>query len=210
MKYVGITQRVDNISGYSERRDGLDQQWYNLLLQCDYIPVPIPNIDANTTEIFLEKLKLDAVIFTGGNSLLSLDDSGSLASPEREVTELSTLKYARKTQIPVIGVCRGMQLLNDFFGGALDKVAGHIATRHKIERLSEEFELPSEVNSFHSWAIRNHQLAETLEALAVDEEGNVESFKHHSEKIYGILWHPERELPFNPIDISLLKRFLND
>ena len=61
MKRIGITQRVDFVSSYGERRDALDQQWYTLLLEIDALPVPLPNLPPDLIPEVIQSLKLDGV-----------------------------------------------------------------------------------------------------------------------------------------------------
>ncbi len=44
MKKIGLTQRVEVVASYQERRDCLDQSWINLLLELGYTPIPLPII----------------------------------------------------------------------------------------------------------------------------------------------------------------------
>lgn len=205
MKRIGITQRVDIISSYGERRDALDQQWYKLLLELNILPIPLPNISPEFVSVFVDDLRLDGVLLTGGNSLSHLDFSAEDKAPERDAFELALLSYAEKKAIPVFGICRGMQVINHYFGGGLVKVEGHIAQNHKLISLKESIPLPSMVNSYHSWAVPNGGLANVLDAIAVDEAGNIEAFSHKEKKIAGIGWHPEREIKFNILDLNFIK-----
>lgn len=43
MKLIGVTQRVEIIQEYSEKRDSLDQKWFEFLNKCDLIPILLPN-----------------------------------------------------------------------------------------------------------------------------------------------------------------------
>ncbi len=97
-------------------------------------------------------------------------------------------------------------MINHYFGGAFKQVEGHIATQHELNHLSADYDLPTSVNSFHRWAIPGAGLASSLRALASDDMGNIEAFKHDSHRVLGIMWHPEREDVFNQQDINLLKR----
>ena len=75
---VGITQRVDTIDSRGESRDALDQQLINWVLQSGFVPVPIPNGLFNVSspienqpviDKWLNVVKLDAVILSGGNNI---------------------------------------------------------------------------------------------------------------------------------------------
>ena len=111
MKRVIVTQRVDVVIEYKERRDAIDQLWVKFLLSIDIFPIFISN-NMNYVEYVLNNENIDGVLFTGGNDLLKYGGN----SPERDCIEIFILEWAIEMNIPVLGVCRGMQLIQDFFG----------------------------------------------------------------------------------------------
>lgn len=207
MKRLGISQRVEHVRSYSERRDCLDQRWYDFALQLGYFPLPLPNITVDLVSKLLDDLDLDAVLLSGGNSIACLDPSADDAAPERDAFESALLSEALKRGIPTVGVCRGMQVVNIELGGRLSPVSGHVATRHSV---THESDLPiaETVNSYHDWAIPGDGLATDLTPLAFDQAGNIEAFECSEKKLLGIMWHPEREQPFSSLDFQLIKRYL--
>jgi gamma-glutamyl-gamma-aminobutyrate hydrolase PuuD len=208
MKRIGLTQRIETISSYDERRDALDQQWYKLLLEMQMLPIPLPNLAPELAPVLIDELKLDGVVFTGGNDLSHLELSDIDQMAERDTFELALISQAQKRSIPMFGVCRGMHIINHYFGGRLVKIGGHVAKDHSITALIKSRPLPKKVNSFHNWTIPIDGLATSLHAVGVDEAGNVEAFVHKTEKIAGVAWHPEREQEFNIYDIKFLKNIL--
>ena len=208
MKRIGITQRVEIVKSYGERRDCLDQQWSNFIIQLGYIPVPLPNVTADIAGELVSTLQLDAIILSGGNSIASLNPESPDAAPERDDFEKAIISTALEINIPIIGVCRGMQVLNLAMGGSLASIHGHVGQRHPIISKIKGFNLPKTVNSFHNYCVPNKGLAESLQPLAYDEDGNIEAFYDISRNILGIMWHPEREDIFINLDIQLFKRFL--
>ena len=111
---VGITQRVEHATAYAEIRDCLDQRWCEFLNILGMTMIPIPNTLRNV-EGWLDVMKCDAYLLTGGNDLGSLPNAKNV-SIERDRTEIALLKYAQSRSKPVFGVCRGLQLINVFFG----------------------------------------------------------------------------------------------
>lgn len=101
-----------------------------------------------------------------------------------------------------------MQIINQYFGGTLTKVTGHVAVRHPIISEDSSYMLPKNVNSFHRWTIPSNGLAAQLVTLAKDDSGNIEAYRSKNHKIVGITWHPEREQPFFENDIQLIKRII--
>jgi putative glutamine amidotransferase len=83
---------------------------------------------------------MSAAILSGGG------DPGD--DPEREYTETGILKYAEEKQLPVLGICRGMQMMGVYAGASLVEVSGHVRARHKVEGI-----ITGEVNSFHHKAL---------------------------------------------------------
>ena len=209
MKRIGITQRVEQVENYAERRDCLDQRWTELVWQLGYILVPLPNLLSSQVPELLNGLKLDAILLSGGNSIARLDPAASDAAPERDALEEAVLKEALKRDIAVLGVCRGMQMINLCLGGKIIPVKGHVGVPHKLSTIDESYPLPQTVNSYHNWGISKNGLARDLKPLAVDAGGNIEAFSHVHKQVFGIMWHPERELPFVSSDIELLKRILS-
>lgn len=208
MKKLGISQRVEVVQAYNERRDCLDQQWSNLAYKLGVIPVPLPNVSVEYAPELIESLGIDAVLLSGGNSIAKLNPDANDAAPERDAFESALLSVALSKSLPIIGVCRGMQMINSYFGGKLTPIEKHVAIKHQIYTQQPEYSLPTNVNSYHNWAIKGCNLPSELRAIALDADGNVEAFDSIDKRILGLMWHPEREAPFNQKDIQLIERFL--
>lgn len=192
MKRVAVSQRVDDLPERNERRDALDQALCRWLLACGCLPLPVPNgllLAAQSGEpdlhAWLSGLRLEAVVLSGGNDLGQ--------APERDATERALLVYAEQMQLPVLGICRGMQMLADWAGTGLRPIAGHVAIRH---RLRGEFE--REVNSFHRFALTGCPAG--YRAAANSDDGCIEAISHESRRWEGWMWHPEREAVFQAAD----------
>ena len=205
MKRIGLTQRVEVVEAYGERRDCLDQQWARLLESMPAVPVPLPNV-TSVPDSLIDTLGLDGVILTGGNNLSTISSVG--AAPERDVFERRLVEGCLRKNTPVLGVCRGMQLLNCHFGGSLVPIDGHVALRHCVEIDGYQELWPNSrinVNSYHDYGVSDEILAESLEAVGFSSDGSVEALRHRSRNIWGIMWHPEREAPFAAPDLKLLR-----
>ncbi|MDB2697182.1 gamma-glutamyl-gamma-aminobutyrate hydrolase family protein [Alphaproteobacteria bacterium] len=209
-KCVGITQRVMRHPRYNETMDCLDINWAKFLISIDILPVPLSLVSANEADELWKTLELDGLILSGGNTLIecadSTDDPASL-SPERDAYENALLKSALSTGKPVLGVCRGLQVINTYYNGHLTKVKGHTGTKHRlfVEDSVTTFQIPSEVNSFHDYAVLRKKLGKELIPLAYDAEDNIEAFYHPKDKVLGIMWHPERQNPPLQCDYELIK-----
>lgn len=208
MKLIGITQRVDNIEHYSERRDCLDQKWSDFVYELGYIAIPLPNLSKGKALKLLDKLPLDAILLSGGNSIGELNPLAEDIAPERDEFEKKLIEYAVNKDLPIIGVCRGMQMINVCFGGGLSPVSAHIATRHSICFQDSAKQAKRIVNSYHAWGIKADELAPTLQAIASDDNGCIEAFESKTSRVLGLMWHPEREQEFNEFDLQFIGQFL--
>ena len=198
---IGLTQRVDDILDHAETRDALDQRWAALLEALGFAPVPLCNVIQRTAD-YLDALDLGGVIVTGGNDVV-LQPAGEL--PPRDRFEYGVLAYCRDRQIPVLGVCRGMQVMNVFFKGSLSRIAGHVATRHPVTVGAEQ----RSVNSFHNFAIHPEDLGQNLSPLATCDDGSIEAFRHQHAPFCATMWHPEREEPAQAADVLLIRGLFN-
>lgn len=207
---VGLTQRVSVVETHGERRDCLDQKWTTLLEDLGYTPVVLPNSIEAVGE-YLDALALDAVVLTSGNDLLSVDDPTEPA-PERDRFEHAVIEHAIDDGLPVLGVCRGLEVVNAYFGGDLTDVVDHVACTHGVELLDGEdgLDLPNrtDVNSYHDYGIEQSDVGDDLVVLGTAFDGTVELVTHESLPIWGMMWHPERESPSPSIDRRILDHVL--
>lgn len=205
-KILAITQRVEYIEGYDEYRDCLDQSWMNIANLLDYQLVPLNN-NSNPKDI-ISILNPSIIILSGGNSISLHDNSAKDSSSQRDLFETELLDIAISKKIPVLGVCRGMQIINIFFGGTIKKIENHVNTMHDIDiKIGSETMFQRSVNSFHNYGISKDQLSDNLVPFATGRDNSIEGFHHKKYKIVGIMWHPER-LPSYDVDIDLIKKLI--
>lgn len=194
MRLVAVSQRVDVHPSRGERRDALDQSWVRLLRACGLTALPMPN-HAETARAMFEGMHVTGLLLTGGNDLARYGGD----APERDETEHLLLQLARARRLPVLGVCRGMQVIQDAFGVPQAAVTGHVAVRHRVDGTMRD----AEVNSFHAYGA-TETVAE-LEVLARAPDGVVEALRHRDEPILGQMWHPERESPYDVADLTRIR-----
>jgi len=195
MKAVAVTQRVSIASSYGERRDCLDQAWTKFLAASGLLPVLLPNV----TEAALALCAgagIAGLVLTGGNDLAALGGN----APERDAVENSLLDFAEQRELPVLGVCRGMQVIQQRFAIPLRRVEGHVVQRQVI-RIDGE---PKEVNSYHRFAAFDSR--PPLDVWAVADDGVIKAIRHSTQPLTGIMWHPERTVPFSPADVILFRQ----
>lgn len=196
MKLAAISQRADEIKEYGEVRDALDEAWQLFFLRMNTALAPLPNAPETVGEI-LKRLKPDAIVLSGGNNPVSYGGS----APQRDQTDEMLIQYAIEHNVPLLGVCRGMQSVALYFGGTLKKIEGHVAVLHELEG-----EIRREVNSYHGYAV--DAPGEKIKITARAKDGTIEAICHERYPIYGIMWHPERVEGFSEIDIALIKQKL--
>lgn len=207
---IGLTKKIV-ISDYKEIIQGLDIRWDELLHSQNYIPVHLNIVNSKITKNQLKHLNLDGIILTGGNDLFTYCENNDLKkySYLRDNYEFSVIRESIKNKIPLLGVCRGLQIINEYFGGSLIKSFGHSGTTHKIHPADSRYKkfFSNEVNSYHKFSISPKLIGKKLFPLVFDENKNIEAFHHQKYKILGIMWHPERNQKYSPEDIQLLKFF---
>ena len=122
----------------------------------------------------------------------------------RDEAELRLIEAYLRAGKPILGICRGHQVLNVFFGGSLVQhlpgAEKHVPTgagdgAHVTRALPGSFpaELYGErftVNSAHHQGIC--RLAPDLEAVQWAEDGVIEACRHKSAPVWSVQWHPER------------------
>ena len=139
---------------------------------------------------FLEWIRPAGIVISGG------DDIG--VHPERDLTEFELVNYAKKNGIPILGICRGMQVLGVFEGTDLMPVRNHARVRHMLNG-----DYTGEVNSYHNQALTKCPSGYTV--LAEDLDGSIEAITHKERNWHGWMWHPEREPEFQASDINRVK-----
>jgi N5-(cytidine 5'-diphosphoramidyl)-L-glutamine hydrolase len=195
MRMVAITQRVTVVPEHGERRDCLDQAWPRFLAACGLLPLAMPNVAAVALAM-VRDANVAGLVLTGGNDLAALGGD----APERDATENALLDDAESRGLPVLAVCRGMQLVQQRCAIPLLRVEGHVTRRQTI-RIDGE---PAEVNSYHRFAASETRPPLDVWALAAD--GVVKAVRHSARPLTGIMWHPERNTPFAAADIALFRR----
>jgi len=186
LKNVCVTMRVTNAQSYDEVRDSISHDWFNLLASWDMTTIPVPNIGPVAVD-YVRRAAPALLILSGG------EDIG--ASPVRDETEIALFKFALKNRLPVLGVCRGLQLMNVNLGGELGAVEGHVASVHDVDidpAWQGFYGERTSVNSFHNIGIPQSTLAPRLQTMATDAEGHIEAVRHNDLPVAAIMWHPER------------------
>lgn len=195
-----VSMRSFSPNGYDEPAMGISHNWINFLEKHSITPVLVPNSPLSL-ELLLKNIKPDLILLTNGDTVGSTKQNTAPSYPKRDETEEKIVGLAIQNRIPTLGVCRGLQFLNIYFGGTIEyqkAKANHVNSRHKIEFLDEGFKkalglaIP-DVNSYHGDGILSENLSPALKPLAQSPDGFIEALAHRQYPILGIQWHPERD-----------------
>lgn len=196
----------------------------------DMLPMIIPLGEPNDAENYIDQI--DALVLAGGadiNPLLyneePLEKIGKI-DPNRDAFEIALIKEACKQKKAILGICRGLQILNISFGGNLyqdlsyypelkinhiQKTSWEIPT-HSLEiakgsMLEDALGSNTSINSYHHQAVK--KLANHFEVIAWSPDGIIEAFqsKDSNPYILAVQWHPELLLDNQPKNINIFKKF---
>ncbi len=183
------------------------------LYYCDYtravisaggLPIHLP-LDVDPSELID---RLDGVILSGGADIgphhygAASETDTFPPEPERDEFELELMKSAVHSELPVLGICRGHQVINVQCGGSLNQdVPPHAAFDRPPETelhevtfkpgslLAQMYGPSMRANSLHHQTIR--EVAPGLQATAHTDDGVIEGLEHGNLPIVSVQWHPE-------------------
>lgn len=195
--------------------------------------IPLSAADRNQARVE----DFDGILFTGGEDVdPSLYDEAKryptvVSDRSRDEFELALLKAARNQRLPVLGICRGMQLINVGFGGSLyqdlkldDYGAPGVRVEHKQKgsrseathavtltdpdsHLGTAIQGSCRVNSLHHQAVR--RVGRGLKVTAYSEDGLPEAVEEAGDYpfLVAVQWHPE-EMADRPEQKKIFEAFL--
>lgn len=220
MKKIGITMHIEHARNHVE--NAINMQYVRAVINAGGLPILVPvTLDFGMLDDYLNLV--EGMIFTGGcdinperynekNDGLSVD-----ICDIRDQMELYLLNKAIKQAVPVLGICRGHQLINIHYGGTLfqdvmtqynteidhinlEGEADHLAHGVKLDvnsRLKQWLRVDKfKVNSRHHQAIK--RLGEGLAVAGRSRDGIVEAIEHVSDDVIGVQWHPEDIFDLQP------------
>lgn len=195
------------VEGFPATLDRLEIDLYmadyaRSVLRAGGLPIHLP-LDADPLD-YLEIC--DGLVFTGGADLnpesYGQSNTDSAVEQIRDDYENALLEAALEADTPVLGICRGLQLLNVHAGGSLHQdvpeharydvapdTRTHAITIEPASRLNLIFGSSLEVNSLH------HQTVDTvgddLSVVARADDGTVEALEVVGRDVIAVQWHPE-------------------
>ena len=211
---IGITGVSRVVQG--NERTGVNVAYVSSVLRAGGLPLILsPLVPAELTGALADTL--DGVLLTGGEdvapSLYGAAPHPALGDvdPRRDQLEAGLVRAAHERGVPVLGICRGIQLINAAMGGTLwqdlatelpealahNQQAGRTARTHSVTTLAGTRVAAAahagsfEVNSFHHQAVR--RLAPGLVATATAPDGIIEAVESApgAPWLLAVQWHPE-------------------
>ena len=220
-KSIVITSRVLR-NEYGSNCDSLEQSYIKYFDSFGISSIIIPN-SRSQLDSLLDNLEIGGVVLSGGGDLSSFyqDRLGSYRNDDlqfsRDEVEDKVLRWATTRSVPVLGICRGMQLLNVFFGGKLTTDlknslgVNHAGVEHMVTIVDNKY-CPLQtikVNSFHNHGVSIKDLAGELKPFAVTKDGLlVEAVYHPHLMLAAVQWHPERK-DFSDISNMIVRQLFN-
>ena len=213
MNIIGISGSI--LSEGSIEKAFVNRTYVDSVVRAGGVPFIMPICeDENIIKKMIENV--NGVIMTGGVDIhpfrFNEEPKPKIGeiSKERDDFDFLIMKHAFEKNKPIFGICRGIQLINVFFGGTLiqdinsqkntnilhSQTAPRDIATHKIKIKKDSvifdiFGKSAEVNSFHHQAIG--KLSKDFKITSVANDGIIESieFKKKDRFILGVQWHPE-------------------
>ena len=198
----------------ANRKDGLScigETYVQAVLKAGGTPILIPVItDIEALTVIINGL--DGLLMSGGGDInpLYVNEEPIPALQDvdtyRDEYDLILLRLAANRQLPIMGICRGHQIINVAFGGSIYQ---DIYSQHSCPPLKHSQAMPREqashsvtlhngfmsgeekllVNSFHHQAVK--ELAPEFVTTATAPDGINEAMEHPEKTLFSVQWHPE-------------------
>lgn len=232
---IGISANI--LISESRSNPGMERAYVN----CDYVnsivtaggvPVILPVIN-DYEAVEAQMRNVDGLLLSGGydvNPLLYGEEPTKLQDfiyPEVDEHDINLIKLAYKMNKPILGICKGIQVLNVAFGGTLYQdlshmedcfikhsqnskrnMAGHTVEILKGTKLHKIFGDSIQTNSFHHQAVK--EAASDFIVSAWSKDGVVEGMEMKGKGfVMGVQWHPEGMIENHPIMLKLFETFVD-
>ncbi len=154
---------------------------------------------------------VDGLILSGGYDVNPLyygerkAEATHLADKRQDLYEMSLVHAAIRSGLPVLGICRGIQVINVALGGTLvQNCNDHYGNLHSVQIKNSS--LLDEgcicVNSFHHQRVG--KVGDSLKGTGMTSSGDIEMIEHKKAPVFGVQWHPEKQY-----GAGVIESFLN-
>ena len=229
---IGITTAYEK----REKRDYecLSYNYIKAVQLAGGLPILIPTLLNEEMDRYLELI--DGLIFSGGEdiepTLYGAEPISKLGEicPERDFFEMKFFNKALERKIPILGICRGFQIMNVAFGGTLyQDIQGqqvskfnHLNLISPVHNLEHEVTLMKDsklyeimgketlmVNSLHHQAI--NKVGKNLKVVGLSFDHIVEALEYEGDGfVVGVQWHPEDLVAKDGYFLELFKAFITE
>lgn len=228
MKVIGV------IPLYDEDKDSIWMVpgYMKLIERADALPVILP-LTTDSVELWHCFQLCDGFLFTGGHDVhpsVYGEEPRETCGPacvDRDIMEKYILQHAIANDKPVLGICRGIQLINALLGGKLYQDLPTEAPSAVEHHMSAPYNKPIHsvtvledtlladiigsgeylVNSYHHQAVK--ELAPGCKPMAIAEDGIIEALQVEGNRfIVGVQWHPEFIFKKDENCIKLVEAFI--
>ncbi len=220
--HIALSATISDSNTLSVNRNYLSAIWDNGAIPTLICP--------DTSKQYIDSVcnTFDGFVFCGGGDIdpkYYKEERGPKTKSicaERDLFEYKLFHAAYRSGKPILGICRGMQIINVFLGGTLlQDVAGHMQ-QEKKHIVTHEIILTNEsiiksnkdsatilVNSFHHQAINSLSVELIADAYS-KSDGYIEAFHGRGKNfLYGVQWHPESIYKISSISNDIFKAFIS-
>lgn len=229
---IGITSAYDFEKGSSCIKD----DYYDAIIHCGGVPILIPVTEEKS--VWVEYLEIcDGIVFSGGPDVdatyfgESNMPYANEISPVRDSMEIFLAQQAITMDKPILGICRGIQVINIAAGGSIfqdiyaENITNNLIIKHS-QQAPRWFQIHNiniqgdtclhnifgrdtlKVNSFHHQAVSEIALGFTVNAYA--DDGIIEAISNENKKlVLGVQWHPENLWRKDNTHLKLFERLVS-
>lgn len=215
---IGVTAGVDE-SG----RVSVSESYLRTIWSVGAAAVVLSPVTASH-EIWYQSQAIDALVLSGGGDVCPLlcgeepQRGIGRVDKKRDVWEIALCRLIERAGRPILGICRGMQVMNIALGGDVwqdisarsvlchQQTSAHGTTWHTVRfrqgsRMESLFGSQTDVNSYHHQAVRN--IADGLMITGTAPDGIAESIEGRDGWLVGVQFHPELLSNMRPLWQSL-------
>ncbi|WP_297206554.1 gamma-glutamyl-gamma-aminobutyrate hydrolase family protein [uncultured Brachyspira sp.] len=223
-------QSNDEFAGYE--RAYVNDDYVFSVTRSGGVPYIMPIVD-DEEDIRIQLSHVNGIILSGGYDIDPIYWNEELHHklgrifPRRDEYELKLIKYALEMKKPILGICRGLQILNVYFGGSLYQDLSLIENCYiKHNQSAKPYEATHSfiteegsvirdivgekvrVNSYHHLAIKD--LGSNLKATGYSEDDIIESIEYmeNGSFVLGVQFHPEMMHAHHNFALNIFKRLI--